>query len=326
MHMSDAIITPAVAITMYATSVAAGAYSMKKINFMEDKKKIPLMSVMGAFVFASQMINFTIPGTGSSGHLTGGLLLAAILGPYAAFITMSVILTIQCLLFADGGILALGCNIWNLGFYSCILGYYCIYKPMISRKISRLTIIISSILGSIICLQLGAFSVSLQTLLSGITELPFREFIMVMQPIHLGIGLVEGLITSAVLVFIYESRPDILTYETRESKVSFKKIIFILSLVVILIGGGLSLFASSNPDGLEWSMEQVAEDIEIESVGEAHAMASNIQNTTAILPDYNFANSGEETLGTSFSGVIGSIFVCLSLIGICRLLKKLRKV
>ena len=74
------------------------------------------MGVMGAFVFAAQMINFTIPGTGSSGHLCGGMMLTALLGPYAAFLTMIGVLLIQCLLFADGGLLALGCNIWNMAF------------------------------------------------------------------------------------------------------------------------------------------------------------------------------------------------------------------
>lgn len=325
MHMSDALIAPAVAVTMYAASVTTGAYSIKKISLEGDEKKIPLMSVMGAFVFASQMINLTIPGTGSSGHLTGGLLLSALLGPYAAFITMSVILTIQSLLFADGGILALGCNIWNMAFYSCFFGYYCIYKPIIKGEFSRVKIIIASMLGSVLSLQLGAFTLTLQTLISGITELPFSKFLMVMQPIHLGIGVIEGLITSAILIFIYESRPEILTNGHSTSKISFKKILAILSILVILISGGLSLLASSNPDGLEWSIERVTENIELEPKGEVYDIMSNIQKKTAILPDYSFVNSDNETLGTSFSGVIGSIVVCVILVFICKIFNKLRK-
>lgn len=75
------------------------------------------------------MINFTIPGTGSSGHLCGGMMLTALLGPYAAFLTMIGVLLIQCLLFADGGLLALGCNIWNMAFYGCFLGYFLFWCP-----------------------------------------------------------------------------------------------------------------------------------------------------------------------------------------------------
>ena len=131
MHMADALVSPAVAGTMYACSAAAAAYSVKKVRLESDPKKIPVMGVMGAFVFATQMINFTIPGTGSSGHLCGGMLLSALLGPYAGFLTMIGVLLIQCLLFADGGLLALGCNVWNMAFYGCFIGALLIWKPII---------------------------------------------------------------------------------------------------------------------------------------------------------------------------------------------------
>lgn len=326
MHMSHGLITPAVAITMYVASATAGAYSVRKISLEEDKRKTPLMSVMGAFVFASQMINLTIPGTGSSGHLTGGLLLAALLGPYAAFLTMSVVLTIQCLMFADGGILALGCNIWNMAFYSCFFGYYCVYKPIIKGKFSRRRIILASMLGSILSLQLGAFNVTLQTLISSITDLPFSKFVMAMQPIHLAVGIMEGLITSAILIFIYESRPEILTNEESFPKISFKKVLVILSITTIIVGGGLSLFTSSNPDGLEWSIERVSGSSEINAEGPIYHTMSDIQETTAVLPDYSFINSDNESLGTSFSGIIGSIIVGVILVVIFKLLYRWRNV
>ena len=131
MHMSDALLSPAVGGTMYALSTAAGAYSVTKIKKNETEIKAPVMGVMGAFVFATQMINFTIPGTGSSGHLCGGMLLSAILGPEAGFITMIGVLLIQCLLFADGGILALGANVWNMAFYGCFLGGMVARTPII---------------------------------------------------------------------------------------------------------------------------------------------------------------------------------------------------
>ena len=86
------------------------------------------MGVVGAFVFAAQMINFSIPGTGSSGHITGGVLLAAILGPEAGFLSLVSILIVQCLFFGDGGLLALGCNIINMVFFSCFIGYKFIKK------------------------------------------------------------------------------------------------------------------------------------------------------------------------------------------------------
>src|SRR5699024_11096918 len=111
------------------------------------------------FVFAAQMINFTIPGTGSSGHICGGMLLSAILGPQAGFLTMIGVLLIQCLLFADGGLLALGANIWNMAFYGCFLGGMVIWRLIMKRGMTKKKIITASILGSVLTLQFGAFSV-----------------------------------------------------------------------------------------------------------------------------------------------------------------------
>ena len=191
----------------------------EKQDLTSAGKKLPTMAVMSALVFAGQMINYTIPGTGSSGHLCGGLLLTSVLGPWAGFLSMIVILTIQSLFFADGGLMALGANVWNMAFYGCFVGYFLIYRPLMrsrcfarrgERAANRLKITLASVLGCVLTLQLGAFSVVLETTLSGITDLPFGAFCAIMQPIHLAIGLIEGLITAAVLLFLYEARPELL--------------------------------------------------------------------------------------------------------------------
>lgn len=320
MHMADALTSPAVAGTMYACSAVAASYSIKKVRLENEPKKIPVMGVMGAFVFAAQMINFTIPGTGSSGHLCGGMMLTALLGPYASFLTMIGVLLIQCLLFADGGLLALGCNIWNMAFYGCFIGYFFIWRPMIGGGLSRGRIIGASVLGSILTLQLGAFSVTLETLASGITSLPFSSFVVTMQPIHIAIGFVEGLITAAVLLFVNEARPEILQnipVSEANGKLSFKKTIIVLAAAALFTGGILSLFASSNPDGLEWSMEQLTGSGELESKeGSAYLVAEQVQETTALLPDYAFKDS-ESSFGTAFSGVAGSLVVLVICVGVC---------
>ncbi len=320
MHMADALINPAVAGTMYACSTAAAAYSIKKVRFENKPEKIPVMGVMGAFVFATQMINIAIPGTGASGHLAGGMLLTALLGPYASFLTMIGVLLIQCLLFADGGILALGCNIWNMAFYGCFLGYFLFWRPIQRGGFTRKKIMASSILGSVLTLQLGAFSVVLQTWMSGITSLPFSVFVTAMQPIHLAIGVVEGLITAAVLLFIYEARPALLELEKKKaasSRFSFKRVIFILGGVTIIIAAALSLIASENPDGLEWSIARITGDTEIEAgAGESYQKAEELQSFTAVLPDYSFKDK-ESGLATSFSGIVGSVLVLAACIFAC---------
>ena len=326
MHMADALVSPAVAGTMIVCSGVAAGYSILKVKEENDPKKIPVMGVMGAFVFATQMINFTIPGTGSSGHLCGGMLLTALLGPYAGFLTMIGVLTIQCLIFADGGLLAIGCNVWNMAFYGCFIGSL-IWKCILKKEVTKSKIISASILGCVLTLQMGAFSVSLETLLSGITELPFKTFLLAMQPIHLAIGFVEGCITAAVLCFVQEARPELLwgvNGNQLNQKFSFKKTIAVLGVVAVLIGGGLSLFASSNPDGLEWSIQKLTGTTELESNGEIYESASSIQESTALLPDYSFKGS-ESAIGTSFSGIVGGIVVVCVCVGACYLLKFFRK-
>ena len=331
MHMADALVVPIVAGTMYACSTLTAGYSINKIKLSEEARKIPVMGVMGAFVFAAQMINFTIPGTGSSGHLGGAVMLSAILGPYAAFITMIGVLMVQCLLFADGGLLALGCNIWNMAFYGCFISSFLIWKPIMGKGFSKKKIMIASILASIVSLQLGAFSVVLETTASRITELPFVAFLSIMQPIHLAIGVVEGLITALVLIFLYEARPELLwsgkeenTNKTKLGRLSFRKTIAVLVLLTVIISGIISLFASAFPDGLEWSISKVAGGAELENEGGLHTLLAKLQEKTALFPDYAFRES-DAALGTSFSGILGGVVVLLLCILIGRMIKWIRK-
>ncbi len=335
MHMADALMTPAVAGAMYACSGAAMCYSVKKIRESDTPEKIPVMGVMGAFVFASQMINFTIPGTGASGHLCGGMLLSALLGPEAGFLTMTGVLLIQCLLFADGGLLALGANIWNMAFYGCFVGGLLIWKHMVRRGLSKRAITAASVFGCVLSLQLGAFSVTLETLASGITELPFGVFLAAMQPIHLAIGLVEGAVTAAVLVFLYEVRPELLWgYEkgkgraagkdAAKNRLSYKQTLAVLAAAALVIGGLFSLAASENPDGLEWSMERTAGREELNASGAVYEAAAGIQESTALLPDYTIGGSGSAA-GSSLSGVVGGAAVLALCTGGCLLLRSFRK-
>jgi len=327
--MADALLSPAVGATFWAGSLGTIAWCAKKLKENINDKIVPLMGVLGAFIFAAQMINFTIPGTGSSGHLGGGMILAVILGPYAAFIVMASVLTIQALFFADGGLLALGCNIWNLGIYPCFIAYPLIYKPLVQSGNNPKRIAIASVISALIGLQLGAFSVVIETLLSGRSELPFSTFVLLMQPIHLGIGIVEGFVTAGVINFVKAARPEILESVTSarplSADISIRKVLAGLLVVAVLTGGMLSWFASANPDGLEWSIEKVFGKPELpEQESGIVPMLKGIQEKTAFLPDYNFrkeekqlegAASQEENKwpaiesGTSLSGVIGSIMV-----------------
>ncbi len=285
------------------------------------------MGVLGAFIFAAQMINFAIPGTGSSGHLGGGMILAVLLGPHAAFLVMASVLTVQALFFADGGLLALGCNIWNLGIYPCYLVYPFIYKPLTKRSKTPGRILGASIVSVVATLQLGAFSVVLETLLSGKSELPFGAFVLLMQPIHLAIGCIEGFVTAGVINYVRSNRPEILESIAASQPigrgVSLKNLMITFMVLAVITGGALSWFASTHPDGLEWSIEKVTGKGELPEAEHGIAvLLKGIQDKTAFLPGYNFRPAGtepkkEETppawpgidAGTSAAGLIGAAIV-----------------
>ena len=195
---------------------------------------------------------------------------------------------------------------------------------MMKNDMSKAKITVASIIGCILTLQLGAFSVTLETMASGITELPFTTFVAAIQPIHLAIGFVEGLITATVLVFVHEARPELLfcnsESERAEGRFSFKNTLVILAAAAALIGGLLSLVASSYPDGLEWSIERLTGSAELETAGGIYQATGSLQEFTSLLPDYAFKGS-ESAFGTAFSGIVGGLVVVGICIGACYLFK-----
>lgn len=302
MHMSDALVSTPVALTGVAIAVGLLATAGKEMKEKDSTSIIPLMGVLGAFIFAAQMINFAIPATGSSGHIVGGVLLAAFLGPWAAFVTLASVLIIQCLVFADGGLLALGCNLINMGAMTTLVAYPLIYRPIVGASTSGWRITLGAVCACIVGLELGAFMVSVETMLSGVSALKWSQFWSIMALIHLPIGLVEGIATAAVLVFVARVRPDLLSSHVgRPSKRSVKRAVVWFAVATLVIGGGLVWFASSNPDGLEWSIQQLTgtDELEPESPTVISTLAGKISNKTSIMPDYD----------NPLAGIFGAIIV-----------------
>jgi cobalt/nickel transport system permease protein len=271
------------------------------------------------------MINFSIPGTGSSGHLGGGLILAALLGPYRAFITLASVLVIQCLFFMDGGLLALGCNIFNLAFFPAFIAFPYIYKMIAGAGDSRARLATGCIAGAIAGLLMGAFSVVVQTVLSGTSDLPFTTFVLFMLPIHLAIGIVEGVVTFSVISFVKQTQPGIITVSYEKFQLA-RHVIAVFAIAALITGGVLSWFASSSPDGLEWSISKVTGKEELVGSGsKVEAFLSSVQGKLAFLPDYTFRTAAEgnesnksslaSNIGTSLSGVLGA-FMVFSLAGV----------
>ena len=299
MHMADALVSPVVGLSLWAASGTLLGWSSRQVRQADQERLVPLMGVLGAFIFAAQMLNFSIPATGSSGHIGGGLLLAILLGPHPAFVVIASVLTVQALFFADGGLLALGANIFNLGALPCFIGYLLIYRPLIGANPLAHTprrVGWAAMLAAIVGLQLGALGVVVETLLSGITSLPASAFLLLMQPIHLAIGLIEGLATAVVVLFIRRARPDLFSpgesshaVRTAAAPLSLRPLLLALGAAAALSAGVFSWFASTQPDGLEWSIEQVSGSATPPTpASEIHATLTEAQKKIAWLADYKF--------------------------------------
>lgn len=265
-----------------------GAVVVSGAKFHKEKNPKPLlMGAAGAAVFAAQMMNFTIAGTGSSGHIGGGFLLAAVLGPVPAYLVMSVILTVQCLLFGDGGLLALGCNLFNMGIVPCFLIY-----PLLKKLLGTKMRIPAAALGGALSMFTGALCVVGEALLSGANGMDVSAFIINMVGIHAAIGVGEGLITAGLLA----------AFDKASAHSEQTALTGTLGLAAVT-SGLLSAFASANPDGLEWSIMQVA-GAGFGHTSAAHVLLDNIQSATTLLPDYAF-RAVENALTSGAAGLIG---------------------
>jgi len=337
MHMADALLSPKVAGVMWGVSAAAIACCSAKVGRELDDRKVPLMGVLGAFLFAAQMINFSIPGTGSSGHLGGGLLLAALLGPSAALLTVASVLVVQALFFADGGLLALGCNIFNMGFVPAFLVFPFFYRPLIGSAPSRVRLAVVTVGAAVLGLQLGPLAVVLETVSSGISSLPFATFALLMQPVHLAIGLVEGAVTFAVLSFVRAARPELLYGAVAGGASASRPLRGVLAaflLLALVLAGCVSIFASRDPDGLEWAIARITGQPELPPPAHGvHAALRGVQLRTARFPGYTLGppaspspgqGAAAADAGTGIAGVAGALLTLSFALGLGWLLKRSR--
>ena len=243
MHIPDGFLEPKVWVPLTALSAGAVVSASKKIGKKMDEKMVPLMGVLAAFIFAAQMVNFPIGG-GTSGHLMGGVLIATIVGPYGGLVIMATILILQALLFQDGGITALGANIFNMGVVGAVLGY------AVFKGINKITgnIRFSLFTASWFSVVAASGAAAAELSLSGI--IPLKVSIPAMLGVHSIIGIGEGAITIAAIELVSGvNREALYTHEV--AGVNFKKrstwIWLALSIGVAML---LAPFASKFPDGL----------------------------------------------------------------------------
>jgi len=206
MHIPDGFLNVATVATTYAVSAGGIGYAVKEVNKKLKEKQVPLMGVLAAFIFAAQMLNFPVVG-GTSGHLIGATLAAILLGPWAAALIMSCVLIAQCLIFQDGGLLALGANIFNMGIAAPFCGYF-LYKLTTSLfGDSRKSKLIGGSIGAWGSVVVAATACAIELAVSGAS--PWAIVLPAMTGIHALIGIGEGLITAAALSVVMATRADL---------------------------------------------------------------------------------------------------------------------
>jgi cobalt/nickel transport system permease protein len=314
MHLADQLLSARVYVPAAAAAVVGLSFCASRIGRGRADSplpaptlrgrtvmdQVPLMGVLGAFVFAAQMVNFPVlPGT--SGHLGGGVLLAILFGPFHASILMASILMVQCLIFQDGGILALGANIINMGIVPCFVGYAC-YRILASgrfpgRRAAAFCAAFAGVLG-------GACLVPFEVCCSGVVGIPFGGFLAVMAGVHVLIGAAEGVITVVVLKAIdglSPARTAAFAEGAGGRGLSRPALTAVIFVVALLVGGGLSIFASDDPDGLEKA---------VEISGFSPERAIGAEPIPAPMADYRLPGL-TGTLSVALAGLIGTVVTFL---------------
>ncbi len=303
MHIPDGFVSPSVAAATSLASVAALGLALGRSKEAFGIRRAPVLGLTTAFIFAAQMINFPVAG-GTSGHLLGGALAAIVLGsPWAGALCIATVLIIQAVLFADGGITALGANIFNMAVIGVWVGW--ILTQTLQRLLggSKGRLPLAGGIAAGLSVVAAAIFAAIELSISGTGKL--NIVLPAMTGVHILIGVGEGLITGGVLAYLSQARPDLLPGEEKQVRGWVVPVISIL-----LIAGVLSLFASAWPDGLE----RVAEDNGF--IG----LADNVRvSLPTPLADYTF--NGSEGVGTSIAGVLGSVVCFAVAFGIAKIVK-----
>lgn len=245
MHIPDGMLDTKTWVGAWAGSAGVLAYASARVRQSMRDERVVLMAVMAALVFALQMLNFPVAG-GTSGHFAGGTAVAIVLGPWPAMIVMTAVLAIQALLFADGGVTALGANVVNLAVLGPLVGWL-VYRAAVRVLPARVRPLGPAVAAWTSCVA-GAVSATVMLWASG--RVPLVPALVAMGFWHALIGIGEGVITAGLIGYLTAVRPDLLAESDAGQPRPAGRVVPVLAIVA-LIAGGLSFLASTRPDGLE---------------------------------------------------------------------------
>jgi cobalt/nickel transport system permease protein len=292
MHIPDGFLSVPVSIFFWLITILVVGYALKRVGADLGERQVPIMGVLAATIFAGQMLNFAVAG-GTSGHLIGAALAVILLGPWAATLVLTCVITIQALIFQDGGLLVLGANIFNMAIVGVSVAY------MVFRTLRHLArdhswgLYLGGFLAAWSSVEVAALGTALELSLSGTS--PANIAIPAMGGIHALIGIGEGLITVGALAFLYASRRDLLKIGNQVP--ARGNYVWVVGLALALLLAVASPLASSHPDGLEWVAGQN---------GFLNAAQSPLYK---IIPGYEFPGVSNPALATILAGIIGALIV-----------------
>jgi cobalt/nickel transport system permease protein len=299
MHIPDGFLSFQVSIFFWLISILVVGYALKRVGADLGERQVPMMGVLAAAIFAGQMLNFTVAG-GTSGHLLGAALATILLGPWSAMVILTCVISIQALIFQDGGLLVLGTNIFNMAIVSVTVSY------MVFRTVHRLAggrsvgIYVSGFAAAWTSVEIAALGTALELALSGTS--PANIAITTMGGIHALIGIGEGLITVGALVFLNASRSDLLKVDATNSKRG--SLVWVAGLVLALLLAVASPLASKYPDGLM-------------RVATQYGFMNSAQNPIFnLIPHYLFPGVANKTLATILAAILGTLIVFCVAMGV----------
>lgn len=292
MHIPDGFLSVTVSVVFWFISALFIYIALRKANRELGEREVPVMGLLAAAIFAGQMLNFAVTG-GTSGHLMGAALAAIIVGPWAAVLVMTAVVSVQALVYQDGGLLVLGANLFNMGVVGAFVAHFAYRAVRFLSKGKTWGILGGGFAAGWASIVASSLVVAFQLALSGTS--PANVAVPAMGGIHALIGAGEGLITLGALSFIYSARRDLLKVGQPQS--GSDRAVWVGGLLIILALVVLSPLASANPDGLEWVAEQAG------FIDRAQGPSFHI------IPDYLLPGLSNGAAATVAAGVIGALIV-----------------
>jgi cobalt/nickel transport system permease protein len=292
MHIPDGMLSNATVAVTGVASLGYVGYGVAWIRKHFDQRKVVLMAVTAALIFALQMLNFPVA-AGTSGHFAGGALAAILLGPFAAGIVMTTVLLIQAVVFADGGILALGANVFNLAVVAPLVGWGT-WRLFLSFGDSKALKVAGAFVASWVSLVVASIFAAIEIWISGNAQI--LVVLGAMGFWHAIIGIGEGIITAGLVAYVLQVRPDLLTESAAQGKRGIRNLAIGFAVFAI-VAAGISFLASGSPDGLEFVYFEQGVGAEFEEM----ALLSSP------IPDYVVPGLSNETLAGILAGIVGVI-------------------